>query len=304
MSIQYLRYFAEVYRSGSVYQAAKNLFITPQGVSQGIKRLEESLHLPLFIRKQNGLVPTAFGKAFYSRVVIALKNVDELDVYAYNYLLSGENSIRIGLLGYNRFSYSILSLIEIFQKENTDVRINTTFYEQRQYNILTTNVLSGELDIAWCFHSQSEPAFSYITIKNKPLKCLISSDNPLSDKESLDWADLKDEPFISTGKDEIFPLLIRRHCQEIGFTPNEKFFSIDSAFVSQFVARNHAIALFYEDYINANRHLFQNADVKDVFPELFIQMSLITSKEREHKPLTKSFLSYLKSGLKINPFIW
>ena len=304
MSVQYLRYFVEVYRSGSVYQAAKNLFITPQGISQGIRRLEESLHLQLFIRKQNGLVPTGFGKDYYSRVVIALKCMDDLDIYANNYLLSGENSIRVGLLGYNRFSYLILSLIENFQKENADVRINTTFYEQSQYNILTMNVLNGELDIAWCYHTEIDPAFSYITVKNKPLKCLISSSNPLTEKDSLNWIDLKNEPFVSTGKGEIFPLLIRRHCQHQGFEPNEKFFSIDSAFVSQLVENNQAIALYYEDYINGNRELYQNADVKAVFPELFIRMSLVLSKEKDHRQLIKSFLSYLKSGLNNSPVIW
>jgi DNA-binding transcriptional LysR family regulator len=304
MSVQYLRYFIEIYRSGSIYQAAKNLFVTPQGISQGLKRLEETLGAPLFLRKQNVLVPTDFGKAFYPRAVIALRSMDDLELFAKNFLLSGENSIRVGLLGYNRFSYLILSLIESFQKENADVRINTTFYEQSQYNVLTMNALSGELDVAWCFHTQFDPAFSYLTIKNKPLKCLISPDNPLSKKPSLNWADLKDEPFISTGKDEIFPLLIRRHCQQCGFVPNEKFFSIDSAFVSQLVAKNQAIALYYDDYINGNRHLFQNAAVKDIYPELYVCMSLFIRKENEHRQLMKAFLSYLKSGLNKNPGIW
>ncbi len=154
------------------------------------------------------------------------------------------------------------------------------------------------------FPHQFDPAFSYLTIKNKPLKCLISPDNPLSKKPSLNWADLKDEPFISTGKDEIFPLLIRRHCQQCGFVPNEKFFSIDSAFVSQLVAKNQPIALYYEDYINGNRHLFQNADVKDIYPELYVCMSLFIRKENEHRQLMKAFLSYLKSGLNKNPGIW
>ena len=67
----------------------------------------------------------------------------------------------------------------------------------------TTCCIKGknyELDVAWCFHSDYDDAFTYITLKDQPLKCLISADNKLSKKEFLHWSDLKDEPFVSTGK--------------------------------------------------------------------------------------------------------
>ncbi len=298
MTVQYLRYFIEIYRTGSVYQAAKNLFVTPQGISRGLKQLEKSIHLPLFIHKQNKLTPTDFGNAFYSRAVIAYKSLEDLEVFASNYLLSGENSIRIGLMGYSRTSYMILSLIENFQKENPEVLINTTFYEQSQHNLLTMKILNGELDVGWCYHTKIDPAFAYSTVKNAPLKCLISSDNPLSQKDILNWSDLEDEPFIFSGKNDLLPMLIRKHCLQCGFKPYDKFFSTDSSFVSQLVARNHGVAFLYEDQINRNRHFYKNAAIKSVHPELLVQLSFILNKEKENAPLIKRLLAYLTPGLK------
>lgn len=304
MTVEYLRYFVEAYHCGSVYQAARNIHISPQGVSQGIKRLEDSLHLRLFTRKQNRLVPTKFGEAFYPRASQAVKYLDELEEFANKYRAYGDNSISVGLMGYNQFSYLVLSLIQSFQEKNTEARINASFFEPGQYDLLYKKVRNGELDVAWCFHSDYDNEFTYITLKNQPLKCLISADNELSKKESLHWTDLKDEPFVSTGKNEVFPDIIRKHCEKFGFTPNEKYFSTDSAFISQLVNKNNAVVLLYENFINSIRVLCTNTKVMEIHPELHVYQSLFVSKEKKRSRMLNSFLEYTETNLKSNSEKW
>ena len=304
MTVEYLRYFVEVYRCGSVYQAAKNIYITPQGISQGVKRLEEALHLQLFVRSQNGLIPTKFGEVFYPRAVSVIKHINDLDDFANDYLINGENCISIGLLGYNQFSYQILSLVQSFQKEHTEARINTSFYEQGQYDMIYKKVLNGDLDIGWCFHNKKNPAYSYITIRNQPIKCLISTDNPLSKKEFLDWKDMSDQAFVCPGKDEIYTELITGQCEKFGFTPKEIYFSIETAFMAQLVEKNQAVAFLYENFINSIRELLKNVEVKDVRPDLNISTSLITSAEKKRTQLLNTFLAYLDLGLRNSPGQW
>jgi DNA-binding transcriptional LysR family regulator len=51
----------EIHRTGSVTQAAKNLFVTQSSVSIALSALEKELGFPIFIRSKKGLTPTPRG---------------------------------------------------------------------------------------------------------------------------------------------------------------------------------------------------------------------------------------------------
>lgn len=77
MNQRQLSYFLEVYSQNSITLAAKNLFISPQGLSKTIYSLEEELGVQLFIHKHNQILPTANA----ARLAIHAKNIlDEYNV--------------------------------------------------------------------------------------------------------------------------------------------------------------------------------------------------------------------------------
>ena len=61
MTIIQLQYLLEVYNTGSISQAAKNLLVSQPNISLTLKALEEELGYPIFIRTRKGLVPTFHG---------------------------------------------------------------------------------------------------------------------------------------------------------------------------------------------------------------------------------------------------
>ncbi len=63
----------EVEKTGSITQAAGNLYMDQPNLSKAIKTLEESLGAPIFRRTPKGVVPTARGRIFleYARNVLA-----------------------------------------------------------------------------------------------------------------------------------------------------------------------------------------------------------------------------------------
>lgn len=67
MDTKDLRFFRQVYEIGSINKAAKQLFITPQGLSKAIRHLEDELDAGLFERSSNGMVPTECGRYLYQR---------------------------------------------------------------------------------------------------------------------------------------------------------------------------------------------------------------------------------------------
>lgn len=79
MQLSSLRYVLEVERTGSITQAAKNLYMGQPNLSKAIKELERDIGVTLFARTAKGVVPTAQGEQFlnYARTIIS--QMDELE---------------------------------------------------------------------------------------------------------------------------------------------------------------------------------------------------------------------------------
>ena len=83
MNTVLLQYAVEVEKTGSITQAAGNLYRDQPNLSKAIKTLEESLGAPIFKRTPKGVVPTARGRIFleYARNVLA-----QLEAVSYTHL--------------------------------------------------------------------------------------------------------------------------------------------------------------------------------------------------------------------------
>lgn len=78
MRIEQLRYFLEITRSGSFNTAARKFFVSQQGISEAIKRMEQELGLVLFERKKTGAVLTKDGADLIAYVQQVLDAYDQL----------------------------------------------------------------------------------------------------------------------------------------------------------------------------------------------------------------------------------
>jgi len=61
MTIQQLQYLLEVYHTGSISRAAKNLYVAQSSVSNCVNTLESELGFPIFFRNWQGVTPTTRG---------------------------------------------------------------------------------------------------------------------------------------------------------------------------------------------------------------------------------------------------
>lgn len=69
-----LKSFIAVYEQGSMAKASQELYISPQGLSKSIARLEADLGETLFLRTNRGVAPTPFATELYpkAREMVAL----------------------------------------------------------------------------------------------------------------------------------------------------------------------------------------------------------------------------------------
>lgn len=80
MDTKDLRFFRQVYETGSINKAARQLFITPQGLSRAIHRLEQEMDTALFERSSNGMISTRSGRYLYENCIPLLEQFDKIAV--------------------------------------------------------------------------------------------------------------------------------------------------------------------------------------------------------------------------------
>jgi DNA-binding transcriptional LysR family regulator len=61
MNLSDLRYFVQVCDDHSISQAAEHFFMTPQGISKAVRRMEEEVGTDLLLRSQSGVHMTEYG---------------------------------------------------------------------------------------------------------------------------------------------------------------------------------------------------------------------------------------------------
>lgn len=82
MNTQHFKYAVEVERTGSITQAADNLYMAQPNLSKAIKELEDTLGIPIFRRTSKGMVPTEKGAEFLvyaKRILTQMEKVEALN---------------------------------------------------------------------------------------------------------------------------------------------------------------------------------------------------------------------------------
>lgn len=75
MHIESMRYFVELANAGSFSAAARNLFISPQGLNKAIGTIEREFGSKLVERNRHGIVLTPEGKVFYRHAVVIVSEI-------------------------------------------------------------------------------------------------------------------------------------------------------------------------------------------------------------------------------------
>ena len=104
---------------GSMKKAAEKLYVSPPAVTMHIRNLEEELGLPLFARKQGGLLLTEQGKKLYDLVEPMFRQLDGIERYLDD-LVSGEHrELRFGThhLNANFFIPDLLAHVRTLHPE-------------------------------------------------------------------------------------------------------------------------------------------------------------------------------------------
>ena len=119
------KYVVEVSKTGSINQAAKNLFISQSVLSTSIKSLETELKQPIFVRSNKGISLTTFGKTFLSYITPVNLQLEQLNTLIFR--SAGSYSVSFSVAS-NGFHY-INDFLAALYKKYCSVGIRLESYE-------------------------------------------------------------------------------------------------------------------------------------------------------------------------------
>jgi len=144
MTLNQLRAFVEVVEHGSIRAAARHLGMEQSGLTQQIKRLEESLQARLFIRSAKGISLTPEGGELLGRARIILGECERAEQIFHR--LHGELSgvINVGVSS-EVFGRLLAPVLQRFRKQHPRVSVHISAGPS---TLLLSSLREGRLDFA------------------------------------------------------------------------------------------------------------------------------------------------------------
>ena len=201
MRIQQLHYIVKIVETGSMNEAAKQLFITQPSLSNAVRDLEREMGIKIFIRNPKGITLTKDGVEFLSYARQILEQTALLEerykskdtnrelfsvssqhyafvVNAFVSLLKGADMSRYELFFFLTRTYEIIDDVKNFRSE-----IGVLFLNSYNRDVLTKMFDDNRLTYTSLF--QAHPHI------------FVSQDNPLANRDIVTMKDLEDFPYLS-----------------------------------------------------------------------------------------------------------
>ncbi len=215
MEIRQLQYFVETCKYNSFAQAAENCYITSQGISMSISRLEDELGLKLFTRTPKGLFPTKEGEYLLPRAEKIIKIVGECEAY-FTREAEKDQTVSVMFVRGTVEKFAVNSIAQ-FKKKHPNITVHVEVGADSDCDDAVEN---GTVDLALRAGPVDLHKFSATLIYSGKNVLVINKSNPLSQKESVSIEDLRDVPLALQQKTTKSTNMLFSLCKKAGFEPN------------------------------------------------------------------------------------
>ena len=201
MRIQQLQYLEKIAETGSMNEAAKQLFISQPSLTQAIKQLETEYQIQLFYRSKTGMTLTNEGREFINYTRGILDQVNLLNAKFKNTTIRKQ----IFSVSAQHYAFVVHAFVELVKKvggEEYDFTLRETITENALNDVQT---FKSEVGIIY-LNSFNEMVLKRL-INEKELEftplfeaqphVFVGRNNPLTQKKKITLEDLTDYTYLS-----------------------------------------------------------------------------------------------------------
>lgn len=188
-----LRLFVYIAEENSLTKAANRIHISLPAASMRIKKLEQSIGIPLLSRTATGIALLPSGHAFlhHARQVLGQVELLRSDMQEYSEGIKGHVRILANTTAMTEFLPSVLSrFLALHPNVNIDL-------SEKPSSDIAAAVASGATDIGIVADSVRTEGLHTIPYKNDQLILVVSNEHRLAQKDSVQFEEVIDENFIS-----------------------------------------------------------------------------------------------------------
>jgi DNA-binding transcriptional LysR family regulator len=187
VTLEDLRVFVTVYKTGNLSAAARTLSCTQSAVSQHIKRLEKQTGLALFERRPRGVTPTRAGQVLYQAALAGIGSLDAA-LRHLGELRNGHGGTVSVTTGGVTVRHFMASAIAAFRSRHANV--NLEFRSASSTRGCIELLHEGQMDLAWITLGPPLPGIQQRPVLDLPWVLAVHADDPLADRDSIGPGDL------------------------------------------------------------------------------------------------------------------
>ena len=295
MKLEDIHAFLIIYESKSINSAAQELFISPQGLSKLVKRLENELGTVLFLRNSRGLYPTMDADAFYIEIRPLAKRLEKI-IKSFKNKQANEVLRVIHTLGY--FQFLSLDLISSFK--NSYPNINLIIEERTDYDV-QKRILDKQFDLGIMAGPIEHPQLSSSFLCSLEHVLILNDDDPLAQKNYLSFRDLDGRRLALLSHQCNARTDFMNRLEQAGAIPDEIFESdlldILHLRASQNGCVGQSIRPFADNYMN----LYKNTVLRPFEDRTFLWTTyFVWRKDCPLSEVANEFISRIHDWLKLN----
>ena len=190
-----LRYFVAVADELHFTRAAERLFISQPALSKQIRMLERQLGAPLFARGREGVQLTPVGSALlpHAREVLAAWD------HGWASVLEAKSTQAATLVAGMSTSPGRGGLVAAIRSRFTALQPGATVeLRQAGWGDPTAGLADGTVDVAFVWLPLPDPErYQWVVVAEEPCVVAMADGHPLAGRDSIEVADLLDEPFLA-----------------------------------------------------------------------------------------------------------
>ena len=233
MELLQLRYFLEVAETQHMTLSAERLHISQPTLSQSIRRLEETMGVPLFMPKGRNIVLTEFGEYLQKRLAPIMEQLDKLPDQLQTMAQLQSETIHLNVLAASK-----LVTEAIIEYKLTHPRLKFQLLQNTQSDIF-------DIEVSTRMFYQANPGRSgkqYVC--EEPIYLAVPNNEKYAGRNSIRLSDVKEEGFISLIGSRQFRYICDRFCHHAGIRPRVIFESDNPAAVRNMIAANLGVGFW------------------------------------------------------------
>ncbi|BBF42704.1 transcriptional regulator, LysR family [Lachnospiraceae bacterium KM106-2] len=215
MNTNDLKNFMMVYQERSINQAAKKLYITPQGLSKSMKHLENEVETILFERTKQGVIPTASADYLAGKAQDLMDQITEMEA-CFRQLTVQKQVLRIGS-ACGILNVVPYQLIMDFMEKHQDIEVHWAEYYNQE---VKDKIASSELEYGFIVGENEDSKMTERKIASLPILILVYEGHPYYERESLSIEMLRGEKMLVMNEHFHMNEEFRKLCIEHNFMPN------------------------------------------------------------------------------------